>query len=218
MAGSTIHQERWQKDRRRCDCGSGRPGAFVYDECCEHQDRTGRELAECQTVNELPRRQPAELIDHLLLNEGKHRESAAEGEGANFEEEYSERPQIRRPRTRSWCRDEHGGGPFRQQEIASVVETGESDESGERNQTYTARIEEGNSGAACGKERENEADRRQEHHCGGCECDRDLRPLLNCRLSESIDRHRKDADNNWADPIERVSCRWQRTEHHIHGR
>jgi hypothetical protein len=74
-------------------------------------------------------------------------------------------------------------------------------------------MEEGNSGAACSEERQNKADRRQEHHCGCCKCDGDLRKFLNRSLSEPIDRHRKDADNNWADPIERISCRWQRAEH-----
>ena len=71
------------------------PADLEADECCQHQHRPGRKLAQRQSVDELLRCQPAELRDDLILDEGQHRQTAAEGECTDLEEEDGQLPQCR---------------------------------------------------------------------------------------------------------------------------
>src|SRR5262249_11230897 len=51
----------------------------------DHEDRAGGELAEREAVDELARREPAELSDDLVLDERDHRETATDRERAGLE-------------------------------------------------------------------------------------------------------------------------------------
>src|SRR3989441_525955 len=84
------HQhERGQEDRGTTHDRPPETADSITNECREHHDWPRRELTECQAVQEFPRRQPLQLVDHLVLDEGQNRQAASEGEGADLEEDMA---------------------------------------------------------------------------------------------------------------------------------
>src|SRR2546430_6591411 len=85
---------------------AGEPRYFVTHIRRDHQDRSGRELAERQAVDELLRREPVKLSDHLFLDERDHRQAATERERPHLEEKRADLRQARRERGFKGRRDD----------------------------------------------------------------------------------------------------------------
>lgn len=87
--------ERRQEGCRRRDDRAGEAGELVAHVRGDHQHRAGRQLSECQAIDELARSQPSELPHDLILDERDHRQPAADGERAHLEKEQAEVNEIR---------------------------------------------------------------------------------------------------------------------------
>ena len=213
-----YHDERRQEDRAGSDRRPGNPEQLVADEGRQHQDRSRRQLPQRQAVDELLRRQPAELTDDLLLHEGQHREAAAEREGADLEEEGADVPERCNADRRSLP-----GTGNRQCRTDDKSLGGVSAGQGENQQQESSRarapgMEQRHADAAGCQQRHGQADRTEQYEADGSDCDGNLLEILDRSPGQPVDRYGEDRHDDRADPVKCVAHGRQGAERAVGAR